>query len=191
MVIAMMTLPTLPRVSAISAIASRIGGIDISPSITRMMNAVGPAHHAGDEPDREAGERGKDRHREADRERDARAVDDARIDVAAEHVGAEPVLRRTARACARRVSSVVGSTVPRYGANTAISTMTISSAPPIATVGWRRRKPVMPRRGLTGGQQVRQRRRGGDLSAGTASAGGGLNSGSSDRSACRAGRQPD
>ena len=27
----------LPRVSAISAIASRIGGIDISPSITRMM----------------------------------------------------------------------------------------------------------------------------------------------------------
>ena len=36
MVIAMMTLPTLPRVSAISAMASRIGGIDISPSMTRM-----------------------------------------------------------------------------------------------------------------------------------------------------------
>ena len=31
---AVITLPTLPRVSAISAIASRIGGIDISPSIT-------------------------------------------------------------------------------------------------------------------------------------------------------------
>ena len=34
---AMITLPTLPRVSAISAMASRIGGIDIIPSITRMM----------------------------------------------------------------------------------------------------------------------------------------------------------
>ena len=32
-----MTLPTLPRVSAISATASRIGGIDIRPSMTRMM----------------------------------------------------------------------------------------------------------------------------------------------------------
>ena len=39
MVIATMTLPTLPRVSAISATASRIGGIDINPSITRMMTA--------------------------------------------------------------------------------------------------------------------------------------------------------
>ena len=36
MVIAMMTLPTLPRVSAMRATASRIGGIDIRPSITRM-----------------------------------------------------------------------------------------------------------------------------------------------------------
>ena len=39
MVIAMMTFGTLPRVSAISAMASRIGGIDISPSMTRMMIA--------------------------------------------------------------------------------------------------------------------------------------------------------
>ncbi len=36
MVIARMTLPTLPRVSAISAIASRIGGIDIRPSMKRI-----------------------------------------------------------------------------------------------------------------------------------------------------------
>ena len=36
---AMMTFCTEARVSAISAIASRIGGIDISPSITRMMMA--------------------------------------------------------------------------------------------------------------------------------------------------------
>ena len=37
MVTAVMTLPMLPRVSAISAMASRIGGMLISPSITRMM----------------------------------------------------------------------------------------------------------------------------------------------------------
>ncbi len=34
---AMMTFCTEARVSAISAIASRIGGIDISPSMIRMM----------------------------------------------------------------------------------------------------------------------------------------------------------
>ena len=39
MVIAKMTLPTLPRVNAISATASRIGGIDIKPSITRISTA--------------------------------------------------------------------------------------------------------------------------------------------------------
>ena len=32
----MMTLPTLPRVNAINAMASRIGGIDINPSMMRM-----------------------------------------------------------------------------------------------------------------------------------------------------------
>ncbi len=36
MEIARMTLPTLPRVSAMRAMASRMGGIDIMPSITRM-----------------------------------------------------------------------------------------------------------------------------------------------------------
>ncbi len=35
---AMTTFATLPRVSAISAIASRIGGIDISPSMTRITS---------------------------------------------------------------------------------------------------------------------------------------------------------
>ena len=39
MLMAMMTFCTEARVSAISAIASRIGGIDISPSITRMTMA--------------------------------------------------------------------------------------------------------------------------------------------------------
>ena len=37
MLIATMTFCTDARVNAISAIAKRIGGIDISPSITRMM----------------------------------------------------------------------------------------------------------------------------------------------------------
>ncbi len=37
MVMAIMTFWTEPRVSAISAMASRIGGIDIMPSMTRMM----------------------------------------------------------------------------------------------------------------------------------------------------------
>ena len=35
---ATMTLPTLPRVSAIRAMASRIGGMDISPSMIRMIS---------------------------------------------------------------------------------------------------------------------------------------------------------
>ena len=53
MVMAMMTFCTLPRVSAISAIASRIGGIDIRPSITRMTMASSAADEAGDQADRQ------------------------------------------------------------------------------------------------------------------------------------------
>ena len=68
----------------------------------------------------------------------------------------------------REVLSVVGSTVHRYGASTAISTITISSAAPMATVGWRRRKPPMPRSGLTGGH-----RSGSDGAAMTSPAGAG------------------
>jgi len=40
--------------------------------------------------DSKAGERGQDRHRKADGQRHARAVHDARVDVAPEHVGAKP-----------------------------------------------------------------------------------------------------
>ena len=42
MVMAMMTFCTRPRVSAISAIASSSGGIDIRPSITRITIASSP-----------------------------------------------------------------------------------------------------------------------------------------------------
>ena len=50
---AMMTFCTEARVSAISAMASSIGGIDISPSITRIMTASSAPDEAGDKPDRE------------------------------------------------------------------------------------------------------------------------------------------
>ena len=190
MVIAMMTLPTLPRVSAISATASRIGGIDIRPSMTRMMMPSAQRTHAGDEPDREAGERGQDRDREADGQRDARAVEHARVDVAAEHVGAEPVVGARARACACAVRARSGRRCRRYGASTAISSITISSAPPIAMVGMAAQEaddaaPQLDRR-----QEVGQRRRGGDARSARRWRAGGLNSGSSDRAACRAGRSP-
>src|SRR5438552_8602515 len=91
----------------------------------------------------------------------------------------------------REVLSVVGSTVQRYGASTAISTITISNAAPIAIVGWRRRNPVTPRSGLTGGHRSGSGGAAAMLSAGTAMAGGGLNSGSSDRARYRGGRSPD
>ena len=51
--IATITFSMLARVSAISAIASRIAGIDISPSMTRITIASSPADVAGDQADRE------------------------------------------------------------------------------------------------------------------------------------------
>ena len=59
-------------------------------------DGVEPADEAGDEPDREPDASRERRDRNADDERDARAVDDAAVDVAPEHVGAEPVLAPTA-----------------------------------------------------------------------------------------------
>ena len=47
----------LALVSAISAIASSTGGIDISPSMTRITIGVEPADEAGDQPDREPDQR--------------------------------------------------------------------------------------------------------------------------------------
>ena len=82
---------------------------------------VEPAHVAGDEPDRQADDRREQRDGDADDERHARAVDDAAVDVAAEHVGAEPVLAPTA-ACRRLTGATAcGSTVPSHGAKTATS----------------------------------------------------------------------
>ena len=162
MVIAMITLPTLPRVSAISAMASRIGGIDISPSITRMTmpsaQRTKPETRPIDEPD----ERGEDRDREADDERHARAVEHARIDVAARACRCRTSTSAEGSRVRRAGASAVGSTVPRQGANTAISSISSSSAPPTAIVGWRRTKPTKPRRGFDRRQHVGQLGRGRD-----------------------------
>ena len=103
MVMAMMTFCTEARVSAISAIASRIGGIDISPSITRMMTASSqrtkPEIRPMNVPMTEASSATEKPTISDTRE----PVDHPRIDVAAQHVGAEPIVaRRRARALGRR-----------------------------------------------------------------------------------------
>ena len=54
-------------------------------------DAVEPADVAGDQADDEADGDADRRHRDADDQRHARAVDDAAVDVAAERVGAEAV----------------------------------------------------------------------------------------------------
>ena len=92
MVMARMTLPTLPRVSAISAIASRIGGIDISPSITRMTMPSAQRTKPETRPIASPIAEARRATEKPTVERHPRAVDHAGVDVAAEHVGAEPVL---------------------------------------------------------------------------------------------------
>ena len=89
-----MTVMTLARVSATSAIASRIAGIAMSPSMSAHDDGIDAAEVAGEEPDREAEHDRERRDGQSDEERDARAVDGAGVDVAAEIVGAEPVHRR-------------------------------------------------------------------------------------------------
>ena len=91
---ATITLPTLALVSAISAIASSTDGIDIRPSMTRITTASSQRTKPVTRPIASPSKRRQHRDREADDQRDARAVDDAAVDVAAEHVGAEPELRR-------------------------------------------------------------------------------------------------
>jgi hypothetical protein len=71
-------------------------GNAISASINRISKVVERAEIAGDRPDRGAEEAGGDHHQNSDLERDPAAVHDARQEVAAEMVGAEPV------GCARR-----------------------------------------------------------------------------------------
>src|SRR5579871_2390527 len=92
-VIARMTLPRLARVSAISAIAISTAGIDISPSMTRISNASAQRLKPV-EADRQPQAGRRQRHAEPHRQRYPGAVNRAAVNVAAEHVGAKPVLRR-------------------------------------------------------------------------------------------------
>ncbi len=132
MVMARMTLPTEPRVSAISAMASRIEGIDMMPSITRMMASalrMKPATRPMARPSTEA--RMATEKTTSSR---AGAVEHAGIDVAAEHVGAEPELRR-GLAVLMRVEIAVGSTVPRKGAKMATRMIVMRIDEPMTMVG--------------------------------------------------------
>ncbi len=92
MVIAKMTVATLARVSATSAMASRMAGDRHQPVHQPHHDGIHLAeiagHQADEEPDRDR--HGRDR--DADEQRDARAIDRAGEDVAAEMVGAEPVI---------------------------------------------------------------------------------------------------
>ena len=91
-------------------------------------------------------------------ERDARAVDDARVDVAAEMVGAEPVLRaRRARASA--AASVAIGVVGRelVGEDRGRATITSMSTPPAAPSGFFRHERGHERRPSAAGAAARRR----------------------------------
>ena len=137
MLIATITFSTDARVSAMSAIARRIGGIDISPSITRITTASSTRTKPATRPMNVPEDRGTGRHREPDQQRHPRAVQDAGIDVAPEHVGAEPVEFGGRTGAPGRGASAVGSLVNRNGAKIAIRIINPTSVPPITIVGWR------------------------------------------------------
>ena len=94
---------------------------------------------AGQQPDDAAEHRAQERRGDAHDQRDARAVDDPRVDVAAEMVGAEPVLRARRPACRpRRWRSDRGSA--SSSAKIAVSAITSMSTPPAAPSGFLRAK---------------------------------------------------
>ena len=86
---AMITVSTLERNSDTMAIASRMAGIAINPSMMRMMMASRmrkkPASRPMNRPTGDADQR----HRDADQQRDARAIDHPAVDVAPQSVGSE------------------------------------------------------------------------------------------------------
>ena len=111
-VMAKTTLPRLALVSAMSAIASSTEGIAMSPSITRMTMASATRLSPVTSPMARPTDRAQEGDAEADDERDARAEDRAAVEIASQHVGAEPVLLRGW--LRRRIGdNAWGSTVPR------------------------------------------------------------------------------
>ena len=136
MAIAVTTLPTLPRVNAISAMASRMGGIDINPSITRittvsstrmkpdinpMVMPTADAMAATENP----------------------TMSDTRAPYSTREYRSRPSMSVPNQYCSlgKRVrlagASAVGSTVPSQGAKMAMLMMIATSNPPTAMVGWR------------------------------------------------------
>ena len=113
--------------------ASTSSGSPCRMSSTRWVDEVGlAAGVAGQEPDDPAEDRAEQRRGDAHDERDARAVDDARVDVAAEVVGAEPVLgaRRGQGRRGLGGDGIVGRRATF--AKSAVSTMTTMISPPAA-----------------------------------------------------------
>ena len=92
--IAMMTFWTLDPKRAMSAIARRMLGIAISPSMTRMDDCVEQPHVAREEADEEPEGGAEGRHRETHGKGDPRPEDGAGVHVAAEMVGPEPAQAR-------------------------------------------------------------------------------------------------
>ena len=150
-VMATMTFSRLARVKRHQRDArAGIDGIDISPSMTRMTIASVQRHEAGDQSDREP-----DPASPAvatlipTDQRHPRSVDRAAVDVAPEHVGAEPILQPTA-GCRRLIGdNACGSIGPAAtGQRSRSATMpTQRCTPPMSAVGWRLKASRKRRRG--------------------------------------------
>ena len=123
--IAMITLGTDGPSDADITSASTSSGSPCRMSITRWATrSILPPAYAGQQADDAAEHRAEQRGAEADDQRDAGAVHDARVDVAAEVVGAEPVRRRSAWPASRRPRWRSGRGSASTSAKTAVRTMT-------------------------------------------------------------------
>ncbi len=147
---AMITFSTEARVNAISAIASRIGGIDISPSITRMMMESSGRKNPETRPT-------KVPTTEATAATEKPTISEMRAPYSTREYTSRPSMSvpNQYSADGSRVrfagASAVGSTVPSQGARMAIRIMTSSSAPPTTMVGWRWTKVITRPRCFGGG----------------------------------------
>ena len=144
---AMMTLRTLPRISAIRASASRMAGMAIRPSITRIITVSSRAVEADDQPQRGPERQAQQRHRGADRQRDRAR----RRACACRRRGRSGRSRTSAppraAAAAAPAASACGSPVHHSGASTAADHAS-AAAPtsPATNVGCRRANRTRPRR---------------------------------------------
>ena len=158
---AKMTLPMLAWVSAISAIASRTGGIDISPSMMRMTIASAQRLKPVTRPMARPSAVLSNATREPDHERHARAVERAAVDVAAEHVGAEPVCRRRRAQPLRSATPPAGRRCRDRAPRSPSAPSASSTTTPTMTVGCRRHGVAQAARRRASGRERDDRRRDG------------------------------